>query len=141
VHDFFKRNFKFLTTDTVEHTDGIQKCIRVRMGSGPRGRNRRDVNGSGWRDDKPFVRWQHFCRFAVLLWNIEWNVSSIFKFNRMIWHGHLIYRGSYNWSMYLLISNTINISRFHLYKENKDTQEALGVLGKMLGVQVLVIIF
>ncbi|XP_057962932.1 multisubstrate pseudouridine synthase 7 isoform X2 [Malania oleifera] len=25
--------------------------------------------------------------------------------------------------------------RFHLYKENKDTQEALGVIGKMLGVQ------
>jgi hypothetical protein len=44
VHDFFKRNFKFLVTDTVEHSDGIQKCIRVRLGSGPRGgrgRNRR----------------------------------------------------------------------------------------------------
>ena len=26
--------------------------------------------------------------------------------------------------------------RFHLYKENKDTQEALGVIGKMLGIQV-----
>jgi tRNA pseudouridine13 synthase len=57
VHNFFKRNFKFLVTDTVEHTDGIQKCIRVRMVSGPsarRGRNRRDINDSGWRDDKPF---------------------------------------------------------------------------------------
>jgi hypothetical protein len=42
--------------------------------------------------------------------------------------------------MYLLISNSINISRFHLYKENKDTQEALGVIGKMLGVQVLVML-
>jgi hypothetical protein len=30
-----------------------------------------------------------------------------------------------------------NITRFHLYKENKDTQEALGVIGKMLGVQVV----
>ena len=29
-----------------------------------------------------------------------------------------------------------NIARFHLYKENRDTQEALGVIGKMLGVQV-----
>lgn len=28
------------------------------------------------------------------------------------------------------------ITRFHLYKENKDTQEALGVIGKMLGIQV-----
>jgi len=26
--------------------------------------------------------------------------------------------------------------RFHLYKENKDTQEALRLIGKMLGVQV-----
>ncbi|GAV81423.1 TruD domain-containing protein/HEAT domain-containing protein [Cephalotus follicularis] len=25
--------------------------------------------------------------------------------------------------------------RFHLYKENKDTQEALGLIGKMLGIQ------
>ena len=158
MHDFFKRNFKFLTTDTVEHTDGIQKCIRVRMGSGSRGgrgRNRRDVNSAGWRDDKPFdsrgsttwpyhlgkfLRWQHFCRFAVFLWNVEWNVSSVFQFNRILWHGHW-FTGSYNWSIYLLISNTINISRFHLYKENKDTQEALGVIGKMLGVQVLVIFF
>ncbi|PWA86499.1 pseudouridine synthase family protein [Artemisia annua] len=29
----------------------------------------------------------------------------------------------------------ILISRFHLCKENKDTQEALGLIGKMLGVQ------
>lgn len=34
------------------------------------------------------------------------------------------------------IHRAIWISRFHLYKENKDTQEALGVIGKMLGVQV-----
>jgi tRNA pseudouridine13 synthase len=57
VHEFIKRNFKFLNTDTVEHSDGIQKCIRVRLGSGPRGgraRNRRGMNSSGWRDDKPF---------------------------------------------------------------------------------------
>lgn len=32
------------------------------------------------------------------------------------------------------------IVRFHLYKENKDTQEALGVIGKMLGIQVLPIV-
>lgn len=28
------------------------------------------------------------------------------------------------------------IFRFHLFKENKDTQEALGLIGKMLGIQV-----
>ncbi|PWZ15949.1 Pseudouridylate synthase 7 [Zea mays] len=61
VHEFIKRNFKFLNTDTVEHNDGIQKCIRL-----------------------------------------------------------------------VTISN---VTRFHLYKENKDTHEALGVIGKLAGVQ------
>ncbi|XP_062187036.1 uncharacterized protein LOC133890601 [Phragmites australis] len=98
VHDFFKRNFKFFITDTVEHSDGIQKCIRVRLGSGPRGgrgRNRKGVDGSVWRDDRPFDS-----------------------------------RGSITWPYHLG-----KFLRFHLYKENKDTQEALGVIGKMLGVQ------
>ncbi|KAG0545958.1 hypothetical protein BDA96_02G406400 [Sorghum bicolor] len=98
VHEFIKRNFKFLNTDTVEHSDGIQKCIRVRLGSGPRGgraRNRRGMNSSGWRDDKPFDS-----------------------------------RGSTSWPYHLG-----KFLRFNLYKENKDTQEALGVIGKMLGVQ------
>ncbi|XP_030958091.1 multisubstrate pseudouridine synthase 7 isoform X2 [Quercus lobata] len=40
-------------------------------------------------------------------------------------------RGSENWS-----ENNGKFLRFHLYKENKDTQEALGVIGKMLGIQV-----
>ena len=30
----------------------------------------------------------------------------------------------------------MGLLRFRLYKENKDTQEALGVIGKMLGLQV-----
>ncbi|RCV14140.1 hypothetical protein SETIT_2G402100v2 [Setaria italica] len=98
VHEFIKRNFKFLITDTVEHGDGIQKCIRVRLGSGPhggRGRNMRGMDGSGWRDDRPFDS-----------------------------------RGSTSWPYHLG-----KFLRFHLYKENRDTQEALGVIGKMLGVQ------
>jgi tRNA pseudouridine13 synthase len=61
VHNFFK-NFKFLVTDTVEHSDGVQKCIRVRLGSGAGGgrggggreRKRKNMGGSGWRDDSPF---------------------------------------------------------------------------------------
>ena len=32
--------------------------------------------------------------------------------------------------------STNAISRFHIYKENKDTHEALGVIGNMLGIQV-----
>ncbi|XP_058213405.1 multisubstrate pseudouridine synthase 7 [Rhododendron vialii] len=39
-------------------------------------------------------------------------------------------RGSDNWPDHLG-----KFLRFHLYKENKDTQEALGLIGKMLGVQ------
>jgi hypothetical protein len=62
VHNCFKKNFKFLVTDTVEHSDGVQKCIRVRLGSGTgggrggggRGRKRKNMGGSGWRDDSPF---------------------------------------------------------------------------------------
>ncbi|XP_039833701.1 multisubstrate pseudouridine synthase 7-like isoform X3 [Panicum virgatum] len=98
VHEFIKRNFKFLITDTVDHSDGIQKCIRVRLGSGPRGgrgRTKRGMGSSGWRDDRPFDS-----------------------------------RGSTSWPYHLG-----KFLRFHLYKENRDTQEALGVIGKMLGVQ------
>ncbi|XP_062231827.1 multisubstrate pseudouridine synthase 7-like isoform X2 [Phragmites australis] len=103
VHNFFKRNFKFLVTDTVEHNDGIKRCIRVRLGSGAgggrgsggRGRKRKNMGGSGWRDDRPYDS-----------------------------------RGSSNWS-----DHVGKFLRFHLYKENKDTQEALGVIGKMLGLQ------
>ncbi|PKA64964.1 tRNA pseudouridine13 synthase [Apostasia shenzhenica] len=38
-------------------------------------------------------------------------------------------RGADNWS------EDRKFLRFHLYKENKDTQEALGIIGKMLGIQ------
>ncbi|XP_061340409.1 multisubstrate pseudouridine synthase 7 isoform X1 [Gastrolobium bilobum] len=39
-------------------------------------------------------------------------------------------RGSENWP-----ENVGKFLRFHLYKENKDTQEALGLIGDMLGIQ------
>lgn len=39
-------------------------------------------------------------------------------------------RGSSSWP-----EHVGKFLRFHLYKENKDTQEALGVIGKMLGIQ------
>ncbi|KAL1211648.1 hypothetical protein V5N11_023649 [Cardamine amara subsp. amara] len=39
-------------------------------------------------------------------------------------------RGSEHWP-----EHVGKFLRFHLYKENKDTQEALGLIGKMLGVQ------
>lgn len=98
VHNFFKKSFKLLVTDTVEEAEGSLKCIRVRLssearGKGKRGKKRKDVGNS--RDDKPFDS-----------------------------------RGSDNWPEHLG-----KFLRFHLYKENKDTQEALGVIGKMLGIQ------
>ncbi|KAG4928903.1 hypothetical protein JHK84_054451 [Glycine max] len=42
-------------------------------------------------------------------------------------------RGSENWP-----ENVGKFLRFHLYKENKDTHEALGVIGNMLSIQVTV---
>ncbi|KAL6008070.1 hypothetical protein ACLOJK_033576 [Asimina triloba] len=85
IHNFFKTNFTFLTTDTLDGPDSCSKCIRVRFSSGSQsgqGRNSKKRKERGNRekskDDKPF----------------------------------------------------------HLYKENKDTQEALGLIGKMLGIQV-----
>ncbi|KAI4311007.1 hypothetical protein MLD38_035944 [Melastoma candidum] len=39
-------------------------------------------------------------------------------------------RGATSWP-----DNVGKFLRFHLYKENKETQEALGLLGKMLGIQ------
>jgi tRNA pseudouridine13 synthase len=45
-------------------------------------------------------------------------------------------RGSEHWP-----EHVGKFLRFHLYKENKDTQEALGLIGKMLGVQVFPIFF
>ncbi|KAK9293195.1 hypothetical protein L1049_021184 [Liquidambar formosana] len=39
-------------------------------------------------------------------------------------------RGSENWS-----EHVGKFLRFHLYKENKETQEALALIGKMLGIQ------
>ncbi|XP_074572969.1 multisubstrate pseudouridine synthase 7 [Curcuma longa] len=94
VHNFFKKNFKFMVTDTVEESGGNSKYIRVRLcsgnGGGPskRGMKRKD------KDETPFDS-----------------------------------RGSKSWPEHLG-----KFLRFNLYKENKDTQEALGLIGKMLGV-------
>ncbi|XP_027350046.1 multisubstrate pseudouridine synthase 7 isoform X2 [Abrus precatorius] len=94
MHDFFKENFKFLVTDTVDGPDASSKCIRVRLNSGEpqKGKNSKKRKERG---DKPFDS-----------------------------------RGSENWP-----ENVGKFLRFHLYKENKDSQEALGVIGNMLGIQ------
>ncbi|GLT32711.1 hypothetical protein SLA2020_073560 [Shorea laevis] len=94
MHNFFKENFRFLVTDTVDGPDSSSKCIRVRLnlGSNNSGRNskKRKERGSKPYDSRGFGNWpEHLGKFL----------------------------------------------RFHLYKENKDTQEALGLIGKMLGIQ------
>ncbi|XLS60362.1 hypothetical protein HN51_014590 [Arachis hypogaea] len=95
MHKFFKGNFKFLVTDTVDGPDASSKCIRVRLNSGGPNNNGRNSKKRKERGDKPFDS-----------------------------------RGSKSWP-----ENVEKFLRFHLYKENKDTQEALGVIGKMLGIQ------
>lgn len=95
VHVFFRENFKFLVTDTVDGPDASTKCIRVRLNSGGSNNNGKNSRKRKERDTKPFDS-----------------------------------RGSENWP-----ENAGKFLRFHLYKENKDTQEALGVLGHMLGVK------
>nr|CAD1828049.1 unnamed protein product [Ananas comosus var. bracteatus] len=102
VHNFFKKNFNFLVTDTVEGSDGNERCIRVRFslkeagGGSRRGKKRKNTGHSDSNDGRPFDS-----------------------------------RGSDSWPEHLG-----KFLRFHLYKENKDTQEALGVIGKMLGIQL-----
>ncbi|KAM6576987.1 hypothetical protein CsatB_028824 [Cannabis sativa] len=92
MHNFFKKNFKFLVTDTIDGPDVSSKCIRVRLDSGGHGKNSRKRKDRG---GKPFDS-----------------------------------RGSDDWQ-----ENIGKFLRFHLCKENKDSQEALGVIAKMLGVQ------
>ncbi|KAK9141285.1 hypothetical protein Scep_010966 [Stephania cephalantha] len=97
IHNFFKENFKFLVTDTVDGPDSTSKCIRVRSNSGGSGkgtnRRKRKERGDAPYDSRGFDDWPE-------------------QVGRFI--------------------------KFHLYKENKDTQEALGLIGKMLGIQVTV---
>ncbi|PKI47166.1 hypothetical protein CRG98_032437 [Punica granatum] len=94
IHNYFKENFKFLVTDTIDGPDASSKSIRVRLYSGGEG-NGRNSRKRKERGDKPFDS-----------------------------------RGSSSWP-----ENVGKFLRFNLYKENKDTQEALGIVGKMLGVQ------
>ncbi|WJX85532.1 tRNA pseudouridine(13) synthase [Trifolium repens] len=95
VHIFFRENFKFLVTDTVDGPDASSKCIRVRLNSGGSNNTGKNSRKRKERDNKPFDS-----------------------------------RGSENWA-----DKAGKFLRFHLYKENKDTQEALGVLGHMLGIK------
>ncbi|KAK2992406.1 hypothetical protein RJ640_027854 [Escallonia rubra] len=97
MHNFFKENFKFLVTDTVDGPEPSSKCIRVRLNSG-------ESNGRGRNPKKRKERGDKLNDYDS--------------------------RGSDHWPEHLG-----KFLRFHLFKENKDTQEVLGLIGKMLGIQ------
>ncbi|XP_052204944.1 multisubstrate pseudouridine synthase 7 [Diospyros lotus] len=70
---------------------------------------------------------------CIRVWlDARWNGDRSRNIKKRKDRGHKPYdnRGSDDWPDHL-----DKFLRFHLYKENKDTQEALGLIGKMLGVQ------
>lgn len=54
MHNFFKKNLKFLVTDTVDGPDASSKCIRVRLSSGEPNKRGKNSKKRKERDDKPF---------------------------------------------------------------------------------------
>lgn len=54
MHNFFKKNFKFLVTDTVDGPDVSSKCIRVRVNYGDQSNRGRNSKKRKERGDKPF---------------------------------------------------------------------------------------
>lgn len=88
VHNFFKKNFNFLVTDTVEGSDGNERCIRVRFslkeagGGSRRGKKRKNTGHSDSNDGRPFDSrgsdsWpEHLGKFLRC-----WFTASVQKFN------------------------------------------------------------
>lgn len=54
IHNFFKVNFKFFVTDTVDGPDASSKCIRVRLSSAGNDNGGRHSKKRKERSDKPF---------------------------------------------------------------------------------------
>lgn len=89
IHNYFKENFKFLVTDTVDGPDASTKCIRVRLHSGgeARGRNSKKRKGQG---DKPFdsrgsSSWPEdvgkFLRYFSILSTVYVSISIVTRLN------------------------------------------------------------
>ncbi|CAM6094776.1 unnamed protein product [Calypogeia fissa] len=114
VHNFFKSKFPFLVTDTVDGPGDVasSKCVRVRYfcdrrgGSGRSYGNKRDFEWKG-RNSKRRKRGQSGDNDVPF--------DSRGKDDRML--------------------QTQKFLLFHLFKENKNTQDALMVISRMLGVQ------
>ncbi|XP_028105796.1 multisubstrate pseudouridine synthase 7-like [Camellia sinensis] len=105
VHTFFKDHLKFLVTDTIDGPDTSSKCIRVWFNAGGNNGTGRNSGGNNGTGRNSKKRKDRGSR----------------PYDN---------RGSDNWPDHL-----DKFLRFRLYKENKDTQEALGLIGKMLGIQ------
>ncbi|KAH9289310.1 hypothetical protein KI387_033427, partial [Taxus chinensis] len=122
VHNFFKTNLSFLVTDTIDGTDPKAKCVRVRYypnkngthGRGKDCRRQGDNKRKNWggKQDRNVKRGKYDG-------SLSGNFGQAFDS-----------RGADEWP-----EDRGKFLRFHLCKENKDTQEALIVIGKMLGVQ------
>eukprot|EP00249_Psilotum_nudum_P012522 c23830_g1_i2 orf=290-1879(+) len=108
VHNFFKGRLSFLVTDTVDGPDSRSKRIRIRFDAKYGGKG----NGSHGKRRRD-------CRG-------KWS-----RYKRQKPEGpEYDSRGKDDW-----LAQKGKYLQFHLYKENKDTQDALMVIGKMLGVQ------
>lgn len=121
VHNFFKANLSFLVTDTIEGTDPNAKSVRVRYYNKQEehGRNR----GCGRQGDKKRKnrggRRDGNVKRGKYDGSLPGDLDQVFDS-----------RGADEWP-----EDRGKFLRFHLCKENKDTQEALIVIGRMLGVQ------
>lgn len=109
VHNFFKGRLPFLVTDTVDGPDSKSKCVRVRFLS---------ENATGGRNNGKRMR------------EIRGNRGKSKRQKHDAGGQGFDSRGADNWP-----SQHGKYVQFHLYKENKDTQDALMVLGKMLRMQ------
>ncbi|GBG83207.1 hypothetical protein CBR_g36821 [Chara braunii] len=121
IHKFFKEKLPFLVTDTVDidHSQPTRpKTIRVRYRSGIGSSRRRTSNQSN--DETGEKKRQRG--------DVAGNTSS--KPAKKVRRDDFDTRGCDDWP-----PNRGKFLRFHLYKENKDLQEALYVVGQMLRVQ------
>lgn len=116
IHTFFKSRLTFLTSDTVDGPSSTEKCIRLRHYAGHQGGGGRGFQKRGR---------EHGGRGRGRSWD-----SKRQKTNEGDSDQPYDARGSDGWP-----SERPKFLQFYLYKENKDTQDALTVIGRMLHVQ------
>eukprot|EP00897_Mesotaenium_endlicherianum_P005488 jgi/Mesen1/4968/ME000248S04252 len=111
THNFFKAHAPFLVSDTVDEGPFGEKCIRLRFYPHITGQGRGGGGGANRRDNRA-GKGQKRGRDGGGAG--EWRAPSSWPADR----GKFL--------------------QFHMYKENKDTQDALNVIGRALNLQVTV---